>query len=215
MTIGTFPFLKEVAGCRISDRPKGMLKLCHFVCSAPLTNFCFQPSASSFAVCRACRTLKCVLHSLKRYNLIHMARSSQKETSWLYSPYGRAVTWSILPSTPHRSVLGEGGWVSFQLWTTTATARCWVSSKLSERLSCFQPSASSFAVCRACRTLKCVLHSLKRYNLIHMAGSSQKETSWLYSPYGRAVTWSILPSTCPSQVLDCSTSYQQVDQKAR
>ena len=39
LTIGTFPFLKEFAGCRISDRPKGMLKLCHFVCSALLTIF--------------------------------------------------------------------------------------------------------------------------------------------------------------------------------
>ena len=39
MTIGTFPFLKEFAGCRISDRPKGMLKLCHFICSALLTIF--------------------------------------------------------------------------------------------------------------------------------------------------------------------------------
>ena len=39
LTIGTFPFLKEFAGCRISDKPKGMLKLCHFVCSALLTIF--------------------------------------------------------------------------------------------------------------------------------------------------------------------------------
>ena len=39
LTIGTFPFLKEFARCRISDRPKGMLKLCHFICSALLTIF--------------------------------------------------------------------------------------------------------------------------------------------------------------------------------
>ena len=39
LTIATFPFLKEFAGCRISDKPKGMLKLCHFSCSALLTIF--------------------------------------------------------------------------------------------------------------------------------------------------------------------------------
>ena len=88
MTIGTFPFLKEFAGCRISDRPKGMLKLCHFICSALLTIFLTLSTAlllESGGVSALCLSL--ILHFFW-HSLLHIG-----SLNMLVSLRGAASLW--------------------------------------------------------------------------------------------------------------------------
>ena len=88
LTIGTFPFLKEFAGCRTSDRPKGMLKLCHFVCSALLTIFLTLSTAlllESGGVSALCLSL--ILHFFW-HSLLHIG-----SLNMLVSLRGAASLW--------------------------------------------------------------------------------------------------------------------------
>ena len=88
LTIGTSPFLKKFAGCRISDRPKGMLKLCHFICSALLTNFMTLSTARSLesgGVSALCLSL--ILHFFW-HSLLHIG-----SLNMLVSLRGAASLW--------------------------------------------------------------------------------------------------------------------------
>ena len=88
LTIGTSPFLKEFAGCRISNRPKGMLKLCHFICSALLTIFLTLATAlllESGGISALCLSL--ILHFFW-HSLLHIG-----SLNMLVSLRGAASLW--------------------------------------------------------------------------------------------------------------------------